>query len=90
MNVGQQLIIPSNTPPESDEYVTYIVERGDSLYSIANEFDVTVDDIVKYNNLTSTTLSIGQKLLIPVGEKLMKNLLEINIILYKEMIAFIQ
>ena len=44
MNVGQQLIIPSNTPPESDEYVTYIVERGDSLYSIANEFDVTVDD----------------------------------------------
>ena len=58
------------TPPESDEYVTYIVERGDSLYSIANEFDVTVDDIVKYNNLTSTTLSIGQKLLIPVGEKI--------------------
>ena len=70
LNVGQQLIIPSNTPPESDEYVTYIVERGDSLYSIANEFDVTVDDIVKYNNLNSNILSIGQKLLIPIDEKI--------------------
>lgn len=70
LNIGQQLTIPSNTPPESNEYVTYIVEKGDNLYSIANEFDVTVDDIVKYNNLNSNILSIGQKLLIPIDEKI--------------------
>lgn len=68
MNVGQTLIIPSTTPSESDEYVTYTVQRGDSLYSIANEFDVTVNDIVSYNNLSTTSLSIGQKLLIPISK----------------------
>lgn len=68
LNVGQTLIIPSTTPSESDEYVTYTVQRGDSLYSIANEFDVTVNDIVSYNNLSTTSLSIGQKLLIPISK----------------------
>lgn len=68
LNVGQTLIIPSTTPSESDEYVIYTVQRGDSLYSIANEFDVTVNDIVSYNNLSTTSLSIGQKLLIPISK----------------------
>lgn len=44
---------------------TYIVKYGDNLYSIARKYNTTVDKLKKYNNLTSNTLSIGQKLYIP-------------------------
>ncbi len=50
---------------EVEETEIYIVEKGDSLYSIARKFNTTVDNIIKANNLTSTSLSIGQSLEIP-------------------------
>lgn len=42
------------------EYITYTVKRGDSLYSIANKYNTSVDNIKRLNNLSSTNLSIGQ------------------------------
>ena len=42
----------------------YVVQSGDNLYSIARKFNTTVDTIKRLNNLTSNTLSIGQKILI--------------------------
>ena len=44
---------------------TYVVSRGDTLYSIARKFNTSVDEIKTLNNLTSNTLSIGQVLRIP-------------------------
>lgn len=35
------------------------------MYKIANRYNTTVNDIVEYNNLPSTNLKVGQKLLIP-------------------------
>ena len=67
LNIGQQLIIPTTIPPNQFEnYVTYEVQKGDSLYSIARQFNTTVNDLINFNQLSSTNLSIGQKLLIPV------------------------
>jgi len=43
---------------------TYIVEKGDTLYSISRKFDVSVDSIREYNGLESNTISIGQELYI--------------------------
>ena len=43
----------------------YIVKSGDSLYKIANNFDVTVDELKEANNLTNNNLQIGQRLIIP-------------------------
>ena len=43
----------------------YTVKRGDTLYSIAREYNVTPNDLMSYNNLTSNLLSIGQILRIP-------------------------
>ena len=69
LNIGQRLIIPTTTPKpvEPTEYVTYEVQRGDSLYSIAKEFNTTVNDLISFNQLSTTNLSIGQKLLIPIS-----------------------
>lgn len=40
----------------------YEVKKGDTLYSIGRRFDVSVEQIMKYNNLRSTTISVGQRL----------------------------
>ncbi len=61
LSLGQVLIIPNNSSTNR----TYYVKAGDTLYSIARNFGVSVDDIKRLNNLTSNTLSIGQSLLIP-------------------------
>lgn len=45
----------------------YIVKKGDSLWSIANKYGLTVDKLKDINNLSSNMLSVGQKLLINDG-----------------------
>ena len=66
LSIGQRLLIPTKTvPTPSEGYQTYIVKKGDNLYSIANKYNTTVDEIKRKNNLTSNILSINQKLLIP-------------------------
>ena len=64
LKIGQILILPNPTTDDlNDTY--YIVKSGDTLYSIANKNNVSLDDLKSINNLTSNILSIGQKLLIP-------------------------
>lgn len=43
-------------------YVTYTVKRGDNLYNIARKYGISVDDLIKLNNLSNNNLSIGQVL----------------------------
>ena len=43
----------------------YTVKSGDSLYVIARNFNTSVDELKKLNNLVNNNLSIGQKLIIP-------------------------
>ncbi len=59
--IGQELKIPTTTT----NYQTYKVVGGDTLYKIAQEFNTTVDEIKRLNNLTSNNLAIGQELKIP-------------------------
>lgn len=60
LSIGQTLKIPQITTSAQDNY--YTVKSGDNLYKIASKYNTTVNNLVKLNNLSSTTLSIGQKL----------------------------
>ncbi|MGB1268184.1 MAG: C40 family peptidase [Flavobacteriaceae bacterium] len=45
---------------------TYTVVKGDTLYAIARKFNgVSVNDIMTFNKLTSTSLKLGMELKIP-------------------------
>ena len=62
--VGQLLNVPSGLSLVN----SYIVEKGDTLYSIAKKFDISVNKLKEYNNLNNNLLNVGQKILIPIDE----------------------
>ncbi len=68
IQVGQRLVIPgSNTFTVAPSGGTYIVRRGDTLYSIAQRHGTTVDAIMLANGLSSALIYIGQELIIPAA-----------------------
>mgnify|MGYP001585535824 CR=1 FL=1 len=57
---------PAHAAPPAD--LTYVVQRGDTLFSIALRFGVTVQAIMRANGLTNADLIfVGQRLIIPTG-----------------------
>lgn len=50
------------------ELVPYTVRSGNTLFGIAQFFQTSVEDILKYNNIQNPSLIyVGQKLQIPAG-----------------------
>ncbi|HHX33563.1 MAG TPA: LysM peptidoglycan-binding domain-containing protein [Mollicutes bacterium] len=47
-----------------DENVYYTVKSSDNLYEIANQFHVSVDDLINLNNLTTDKLQVGDTLIV--------------------------
>lgn len=65
LEIGQNLKIPTDSNQVNpNEFSVYTVQKGDSLYSIANKFNTTVQKLIELNKLSSTNLSVGQKLYI--------------------------
>ena len=62
LQIGQKLTIPTTIKPD---YTVYTVQKGDSLWSIANKYGISINDIIQENNLGTTMLNIGQQILIP-------------------------
>lgn len=65
--VGQQLAIPGSSDPGPVYPTVYVVQRGDTLSSIARRFDTTVQALMQVNKLSSTTIYVGQRLTISVA-----------------------
>jgi len=48
---------------------SYIVQKGDTLYSLAKRYNITVARIIKENNIKDNTIYLGQQLAIPIPLK---------------------
>lgn len=64
ITVGQILKIPTKNQSST---IRYVVQKGDTLYGIANRYDVSVATLKSLNNLVSDVLQIGQVLEIPTS-----------------------
>ena len=53
------------SPPKTNSQRNYIVKKGDTLYSIAQRYNITVDELKKQNQLSTNQLTIGQSLILP-------------------------
>ena len=53
------------SPPKTNSQRNYIVKKGDTLYSIAQRYNITVDEFKKQNQLSTNQLTIGQSLILP-------------------------
>ena len=54
---------------QENNITMHTVSKGQTLYSISKLYGTTVEDIVKLNPESATTLSIGQQLRIPGSSK---------------------
>ena len=63
LSIGQRIKFPMES--EQSEYDVYQVMDGDSLYSIANKYNISVNDLIDYNALPSTIISTGEIIKIP-------------------------
>jgi len=56
----------SYVPKPKAEIVTldgeYIVQKGDTLYSLSRKFSISVDELKRLNNIVDTSIAIGQKI----------------------------
>ena len=67
LSIGQVLQIPEMYTTDQEDmsmpsFINYTVKKGDTLYSIARNNNVSVDTIKKDNSLTNNNLYIGQVL----------------------------
>ncbi len=79
LKLGQKIFVPDRTPLKEkgkepkvaakqsvNAQYTYVVQKGDSLASIASKYKVTVQDIVKVNNFgRKTKIKAGAKITLP-------------------------
>lgn len=58
-----------NTQPKSpvvvnDNAKQYVVQQGDTLYSISKKFNISIEELKRQNNIFDNAISIGQTILI--------------------------
>ncbi len=66
-------------PIQISKVITYTVQSGDSLYSIARQYNTLIESIVQLNRLQGTALDAGQRLVIPQYTEAVVNVSRSNI-----------
>ena len=69
LQAGDKLIIPAAARPQpaQGKLVRYRVRRGDTLQTIADEFDCTVGELKRWNGLRGTHVARGMRLRVYPG-----------------------
>ncbi len=83
LSIGEEILIPMNevdrkaarnNPPEMDgQYLEHLVERKETLFSISQQYKVSINSILEHNPEAQEGLQPGQKLRIYVGDIEVKN-----------------
>ncbi len=76
LSIGQVLRIPETYTKEEEmvlpTYINYTVKLGDTLYSIARDYNISVDTLMKDNGLMTANLKNGQVLKIRSGTEVVE------------------
>lgn len=68
LKIDQVILIPYNgqskTVAEKGNKTIHTVKASETLFSISQAYDVTIDDLKKWNALTNNALDLGQELII--------------------------
>lgn len=65
LHVGDTLLISSSDSTGDDGNDNYyVVKSGDTLWSIARKYNLSVNELKTLNNLSSNVLSVGQRLIV--------------------------
>lgn len=68
LHVGDTLLISSADSTDDDGNDNYyVVKSGDTLWSIARKYNLSVNELKALNNLSSNVLSLGQRLIVGKG-----------------------
>jgi len=59
MDAGNERSSAGNSHSNQDEYATYTVEQGDTVFSIVNKFGISIDELVALNPELSKGLKAG-------------------------------
>ncbi|ASM39072.1 MAG: LysM peptidoglycan-binding domain-containing protein [Campylobacter sputorum] len=67
LSINQELIVPALAVKNAKEISkkNYIIQKGDTLSGIAQKFSVSVKNLKSVNNIASSNLRIGEKIVIP-------------------------
>jgi membrane-bound lytic murein transglycosylase D len=57
-----------NAKSEADGRLIHVVKRGESLSQIASKYDVSVDDLRRWNRITTKTVARGTRLKVRTGD----------------------
>jgi membrane-bound lytic murein transglycosylase D len=60
--VGDELVVPVATVTTAVKLQRYTVRRGETLVTVADRFNVSVDELRSWNKLRSSTVNAGQTL----------------------------
>ena len=73
LSIGKKLVLFikddfKTTEQKKIENPVYIIKQGDTLWDIANKYEgISVDELIKHNNLNPNQLKPGEKILLPTG-----------------------
>ncbi len=79
LQVGMKLEIPQKNDKiikqsKSNEPEYHVVKKGETLFRIAQKYNISVEELKRLNGLNSNKLSKGQKLIVKASEKLKENI----------------
>lgn len=76
LQVGQILKLPTSLVEETipGNYLIYTIKKGDNLYSIAKNYNISLEELINFNQQGSTLLHIGEQLLIPINNQTNNNI----------------